>query len=226
MSKTAAGALLGTVGCMLIAGSVEMARCPQLVAFVPKPETVAMTPERQHELAAMLARESAEAKIALPQGFVAEPARAVMPEVNGATSVKPARLDARKSRAARISHAAASASQLAKADAAGDRVNAEPEKQWVVLAAWEEVRTVSHIPGTTSDYEANAVGEDGSAKEPSNSINVKAGQSSTAGQASSATQPEAGSRYTVTRLILRVVPANSNSIQPGMVRGGWFVIQL
>jgi hypothetical protein len=31
----------------------------------------------------------------------------------------------------------------------------------------------------------------------------------------------------VTRLILRVVPANSNSTQsPSVVRGGWFVIQL
>ncbi len=37
--------------------SVEMARCPQLVAFVPEQKSLAMTPARQQELAAMLARE-------------------------------------------------------------------------------------------------------------------------------------------------------------------------
>jgi hypothetical protein len=176
-------------------------------------------------MAAMLARESAEAKIALPQGFVAQPTRAVIPEGNGVALVKPARHGARKSQAARFPSATQPASQIANADVAGDRVNPTQEQQWVVLAAWEEVRTVSQTPGTTSDYEANAVGEDGSLQAMPNN-NVTKAQRPTAGQAARTTQPQTGSRYTVTRLILRVVPANSNSIQPGMVRGGWFVIQL
>src|SRR5215831_12176518 len=44
MSKTASNALLATLGCTLIAGSIEMARCPQLVAFVPRQNSLAMTP--------------------------------------------------------------------------------------------------------------------------------------------------------------------------------------
>ena len=229
LSKGAAVALLGTVGCALIAGAVDMARCPQLVAFVPMQNSVAMTAERQREMAAMLARESADAKTTLPQGFRAEPARAVMPDVNGANLVKTARHNARKNSAAGNIHAAVSESQIAKADAAGDRVNPGPEQQWMVLAAWEEVRTVSHTSSdTTSDYEPNAVAEDGAAQAPQEN-NVTMGQGTTAAQAASKTpQPnQTSSQYTVTRLILRVVPANSNSTQsPSVVRGGWFVIQL
>jgi beta-lactamase regulating signal transducer with metallopeptidase domain len=230
LSKGAAVAMLGTVGCALVAGSMEMARCPQLVAFVPRQNSVAMTAERQREMAAMLARESAEAKITLPQGFRAEPARAVMSDVNGASPVKPARHNARKGVAAGNMHAREREQQIAKADAAGDRVNPGPEQQWVVLAAWEEVRTVSHISsGTTSDYEANAVMEDGAGQTLLDST-LTAGHDTTAGPAASKTPHpnQASSQYTVTRLILRVVPANSNSTQPAtaVVRGGWFVIQL
>ena len=107
---------------------------------------------------------------------------------------------------------------------AGDRVNTGPEQQWVVLAAWEEVQTVSRTStNTASDYEANAVAQDGSAQ-------TEQGSGTTAGKAMSKTphQNQSSSQYTVTRLILKVVPANSNSTQPatGMMRGGWFVIQL
>ena len=227
LSKGAAVALLGTVGCALIAGSMEMARCPQLVAFVPQQNSVAMTEERQREMAAMLAREGADAKITLPQGFRAEPARALMPEVNGANLVKPARHSARKNSAAGNMHATEPEQQIASVDTAGDRVNPGPEQQWVVLAAWEEVRTVSHTSSdTTSDYEPNAVAEDGAAQtSPDNTTT-----GTTAGQAASKTPHpnQTSSQYTVTRLILRVVPANSNSTQPAtaVARGGWFVIQL
>jgi beta-lactamase regulating signal transducer with metallopeptidase domain len=230
LSKGAAVAMLGTVGCALIAGSVEMARCPQLVAFVPQQKSMAMTPERQREMAAILARENAEAKVSLPSGFRAVPAREVMPEMSRTSLGKPARHDARKNSGAVNLGATESARQIAKADAAGDRVNPGPEQQWVVLAAWEEVQTVSRISsGTTSDYEANAVTDDGAAQ-TQQSNGMTAGQGTAPGQAASKTpqQNQTSSQYTVTRLILRVVPANSNSTQPATiaVRGGWFVIQL
>jgi hypothetical protein len=98
-----------------------------------------------------------------------------------------------------------------------------------VLAAWEEVQTVQHVSAqnsstnATSDYDGNAVAEDGAVAEQQ-----QAGV--TSGQAASKTprQNQTTSAYTVTRLILKVVPANSKSTQPGtgIVRGGWFVIQL
>ncbi len=124
LSKAAAGALLGAVGCALVAGSVEMARCPQLVAFVPEQKSLAMTPERQQEMAAMLARENAEAKMSLPAGFHAVQAKAVMPPLRPASEHDPS-IEAQKSEAAVAVKAAAKddAQQIAKADVAGDRVN-------------------------------------------------------------------------------------------------------
>ncbi len=225
LSNAAAVALLGTMGCALIAASVEMARCPQLVAFVPEQKSMAMTPERQREMAAMLARENVEAKGTLPSGFRAVPAKAVMPEMSRSSKGKPARHDAQKNLATMNLHATESPRQIAKADPAGDRVNPGAEQQWVVLAEWEEVQTVSRISSSTaSDYEANAVADNGAAQ------TQQANNMTAAGQAAGKTpqQNQTSSQYTVTRLILRVVPANTNSSQPATVavRGGWFVIQL
>jgi hypothetical protein len=224
LNKAAAGVLLGAVGCALVAGSVEMARAPQLVAFVPEQKSLAMTPARQQEMAAMLARENAEAKISLPAGFHTMQAKAVMPESGRASVVNPARYEARKN-----STAAATKKEIAQADAAGDRVNAGAEQQWVVLAAWEEVRTVSRGSDTVSDY-------DTSAGEASAAVNARNGEGATQTQqsvnkttenATSRLQNHTGS-YTITQLILRVEPANSNSnsTQPASTRGGWLVIQM
>ena len=165
LSRGAAVALLGTVGCALVAGSVEMARCPQLVAFVPEQKSLAMTPARERAMTAMLARENAEAKMALPPGFRAVPAKAVMPKISRTSLGKAAHHDARKISATANLHASDGAREIAKADVAGDRVNPGPEQQWVVLAAWEEVQTVSRTSSSTaSDYEANAVAQDGAAQ--------------------------------------------------------------
>ncbi len=225
LSTAAAGALLGTVGCALVAGSVEMARCPQLVAFVPEQKSLAMTPARQREMTAMLARENAEAQMTLPPGFRAVPARAVMPKIGRRSLVKFAHHDARKSSATVNTDATESARENAKADVAGDRVNPGPEQQWVVLAAWEEVQTVSRTSSSTArDYEASAVAQDGAAETEQNNNGTPAGQAAS----KTPHQNQTSSQYTVTRLILRVIPANAKSTQPatGAVRGGWFVIQL
>ena len=92
MSRAATAALLGAVGCALVASSVEMARCPELVAFVPEQKSVGMTPARHPEMAAM-ARENAEAK-SLTAGFHAVQARVVMPEAKPARNA-PRLLDSR-----------------------------------------------------------------------------------------------------------------------------------
>jgi len=225
LSTAAAGALLGTVGCALIAGAVEMARCPQLVAFVPEQKSLAMTPARQREMAAMLARENAEAKMMLPSGFRAVPAKAVVPEMGRTSLAKGGIHHARKSSAAVNAEATQEARQVANSDVAGDRVNPSPEQQWVVLAAWEEVQTISRISSNTaSDYETNAVAQDGAAPTAQSNNGTPAGQATS----QALHQNQTSTQYTVTRLILKVVPANSNSTQPatGVVRGGWFVIQL
>jgi hypothetical protein len=216
MSRTAAGALLAAIGCALMAATVEMARAPELVAFVPRQTALAMTAARQQQLAALLAQESADAKATLPQGFRAVQAKAIMPPVGRAVSIS-----AVKHETAGASYEGAAQKhprEVAKSGAAGDRVIPGEEQQWVVLAAWEEVHTVSRQNGENLVADFDGDRQDSRATDP-NSSTQKSGS-----------QGAAANRYTVTQLILRVVPANqnSNSTQPatGIVRGGWLVIQL
>ena len=114
LSRAATAALLGTVGCALVAGSVEMARCPQLVAFVPAQKELAMTPARQREMAEMLARESAEAKMSFPAGFHAVQARVVMPETHQPNAMNAPRHESAKETAVadRTSHKIAKAKAM------------------------------------------------------------------------------------------------------------------
>jgi len=225
LRRAAAGALLGALGCALVAGSIEMARCPQLVAFVPEQKSLAMTPARQREMSAMLARESAEAKINLPAGFHAVQAKAVMPETHPVAAMDAPRHESAKCAAAKAV-ADQTSQKIAKTRGIGDRMKPGAEQQWVVLAAWEEVQTVSRTAGAMMDYDANAVTSDftGAA-----AAQTQQNQGKIAGQATRRLPNQKISEYTITQLILRVVPANlnSNSTQPaGSVRRGWFVIQL
>jgi hypothetical protein len=116
--------------------------------------------------------------------------------------------------------------QLARVDVAGDRVNPEPEHQWVVLSAWEEVRTVTRTSNTITDYYASAASTDIGNDE---AAQIQHDNSKTAGHATNRLPNQTSNQYTIRQLILSVAPANtnSNSTQPAMsVRGGWFVIQL
>jgi beta-lactamase regulating signal transducer with metallopeptidase domain len=235
MSKAASGAVLGVLACMLIAGSVEMARCPQLVAFVSRQNEVAMTPERQQQLAALLAREHADSRMVLPTNFHPVQAKAVLPS----TQVVP-RTAKRGSRQSALQVQAKIASGGAKEIAmtkqsgneasavAGDRVNRDPIQQWVVLAAVEEVQTVKRSTGSESDYGAEAVCDRGPRIQSTASA-AAAGKRKAAGRAQSDGTSNAGgmeNQYTITRLLLRVVPANPGSTQPTSVHGGWLVFQL
>jgi hypothetical protein len=227
LNRAAAGALLGTMGCALVAGSVEMARAPQLVAFVTEQKSLAMTPARQQEMAAMLARENVEAKLRLPAGFHALQAKAVLPEVERASVTNTSKHHAQKSAAAAAMKTVENEhAQLARVDVAGDRVNPEPEQQWVVLSAWEEVRTVTRTSNTITDYYASAASTDIGNDE---AAQIQHDNSKTAGHQTNRLPNQTSNQYTIRQLILSVAPANtnSNSTQPAMsVRGGWFVIQL
>jgi len=230
MSKAASGAVLGMLGCVLVAGSVEMARCPQVVAFVPAQKSLAMTPERQQELAALLAREDAESRMTAPPNFHAVQTKAMIPEVQQATpnvckhARKKAAKESRKS----------GAEQIAKTQPQfGDRVNLDVDQQWVVLAAWEEVQTVSRSTGSVADYDATPVADTSSWNARSAQASAPQGRASIRRKkqpGAKANTGQAANQYTITRLILRVVPAdsNSNSTQPPSesMHGGWLVFQL
>jgi beta-lactamase regulating signal transducer with metallopeptidase domain len=243
MSRTAAGALLTALGSMLVAGSVEMARVPQLVAFVPKHNTQAMRPARQidqGQLDALLARENAEAKITLAPSYRAVPAKAILPHPHPSASANRNRVALKHDTPASTVAAVPPQpdQQIARTELSGDRVvSPEPQpQQWVVVAAWERVSTFSRAPQAISDYEP---GSSGIAAQ--NSTSSTTASNSTSGSTTNApaqpappntsqNQNRPAHQYTVTQLILRVVPANPNSssTQPATVplRDGWFVIQL
>lgn len=236
MSRTAAGALLATLGSMLFAGSVEMSRCPQLVSFVPEHNAQAMTPARQVQLDALLAREATEAKSQLPASYRAVATKAVLPEEHHTrrhTIARPSPDEQPSNEAVQ-----ASAQEIAKSDQLGDRVmptEPQPQQQWIVVTEWRALSSSSRIPQTISDFEP----ESGTANPPATSNGAQsaarqtaaASTASPAAPSSSNNQPASPVRqFTVTQLILRVVPANpkSTSTQPptATVRDGWFVIQL
>jgi BlaR1 peptidase M56 len=227
LNKAAAGGMLAAVGCALLAGSVEMARAPQLVAFVAQQKSLMMSPAREQEMAALLARENAEAKVNFPVGFHAITAKVVVPEVGRGIVVNAPKHKGRMSEAATAEEAPEKedAQQIANASLGYDRANPSGEQQWVVTAAWQEVRTVSRTSGTITDYYAST-----STTEVSDDVmgQTQQGHIKTAGNTTERLLNQT-SGYTFTQLILRVVPANlnSNSTQPAMsVRDGWFVIQL
>jgi beta-lactamase regulating signal transducer with metallopeptidase domain len=237
MSTTAAGTLLATLGSMLLAGSVEMSRFPQLVAFVPKHNTQAMTPARQVELEALLARENTQAKAPLPANYHVLPAKAVLPEQHSLASaltrrhtpLKPAPEVRPFSIAAPIG-----AQQISKSDQLGDRViSSEPQpQQWVVVTTWREVSSASRVPQTISDFEPES--------EPVTAPPTTSAQNSPRQPASAGTPAQSPNdksqtappmqHFTVRQLILRIIPAspNSSSTQPPTttIRDSWFVIQL
>jgi hypothetical protein len=237
LNRVAAIGLLGTVCVAMIAGSLEMARVPQFIAFVPQEKT--STEAQRQQLASLIAQETADARPHLPTGFRAVQAHALMPQVLRAavpltmhrvrdckTIPGPSKADpVKKTPVSKASPANDSQERMAKVDTADHEI-ARTEQHWVVLTAWRqstEIRSTEITSGPISDFasEPAASENDGSAGSNKNSP--------PADQAAKVPSPAAGS-YTFTQLILKVVPAdsNANSIQPiaGPIRSGWFVIQL
>jgi hypothetical protein len=144
---------------------VELARCPQLVAFVATP-------------AAQFAATPQIAQPAIP-GYRAVNAMAVLPAA-------PERLLYRKPYAVRLAHHSNVASHaLPQADPLNLRAARQPEPpQWIVLTSWQ-VQAPQTKSGRVADYDT--------------------GDDETVGQ----TGPGSGNQVTVTRLILRVAPANT-----------------
>ena len=242
LSPWAAKALLGTLGCGLVFGSVEFARCPQLVAFVPAQRLTAqeLAPAApQFRYAAAFVEGSARRG---EPGFRAIDTVAHMRTAGVAASApRPAisagRAAAKTVEAVRPKSAdaetalAAPHEELLKAEMPAPH---EPQEeagqgeagQWVVLTTWREVETATAAKAAGSP-DSNRAGDravdstayqvtDEYAYQYSEALQSAPGAAArrqpAAGQAEP--NPETGSRITVTRLILRIYSANprSNSI--------------
>ncbi len=224
MSPFASGVLLATLGGSLLAASVELARCPQFVAFVPVQKTM---------LAAGRGKDSGDVPDAVyrPEarglsGFHAVEAKAVMPK---------ATTPAERRQSAGVHSMKVAAAEVpvreVRAKATLQASTAPEEQQWIVLTSWEQIETSS-----TPAVRAPALHP------------VDALQGDVAENANSADSlPQAGApdiqapetrmtrRVMVTQLVLRVVPVSLKSSQSSQssrpkaeqsFRAGWLVFQL
>ena len=192
--------MLAALSCGLIFGSVELARCPQVVAFMPTPNAAVIAqaqansngPARLIPASFIPTRESRLKRSA--QSFRALDVNAVMPATQPAMAVNSRQTDVPGSQPQRAWRA--KSSNLAAGTPREQLLNAEmpnaqpnstaPPQQWVVLTTWEQVQT-SAPSGQIADYDS--AGE--------TDINEP-------------TQPGSGAgRMTITRMILRVYPAGA-----------------
>jgi beta-lactamase regulating signal transducer with metallopeptidase domain len=197
--------------CGLIFGSVELARCPQLVAFVPArtPATAQLAQSAPRRMSAAGHEVRASWKQPNPERF----GRGYMVEARATLPVQTSHvltLNATSSAAARKL-----ASQPSPRLAAGNTprqvlLKAETPDQsaqpgWIVLTTWEEV--------------AVAGNQDASLESPASVPPVP--------EEANAPAP-AQSHITVTRMVFRVAPASFVSPSPTAVRtrDGWLVIQM
>ncbi len=150
----AAGALVGMVSCGLILGSAELARSPQLVAFVaaPKPDREVATLAPQDGSEGMAA---ADAAFQSSQRLRAIETKATVP-VSRNAAVKPV-----APRPSRSDNSSDGVTETAMTDAPAPRAELVKavtptsgdapahSQEFVVLAAWEEVQTSVTQPSVT-----------------------------------------------------------------------------
>jgi beta-lactamase regulating signal transducer with metallopeptidase domain len=229
-------ALMGALSCGLLLGSIELSRCPQLVAFVPAqihdrvafaanltaPVSARIAPARVHNAAYLSVRNAGTDHPSTDTHATKIEAslRASSPApLSDARASKEGSGIRQKSALFRETPSFQPNSQsphpmFLNAELPSSQPLPDQEQQWIVLTTWEQVETTHQNAGLTADYETGA------------NANASDVQSKNAGTAQPGQQT--ASQITVTRLILRIFPANSLSTQPALVptRDGWLVLQL
>ena len=203
LHPAAARALVGAVGCGLLFGSVELARCPQVVAFVaaqrpsvqaaePMPATA--EPTGLERAAYEPASESIRAHVA---GLRAIPAKAILSARHGAAepvafasprrSAKPSANATESAIVAMVPGAPRERLVKAFAPTPAPAQSAE----YFIFATWERVQTSPSRAEAIADYDTSATKE------------------SQAGAVMKQPETQAAVRIIVTRVILAVYPAGS-----------------
>ena len=223
----AARVLVGVAGCGLLVASVELARCPQMVAFVPAARTVTLETQA---VGGNSGFHSVETKAILPASHdvaaltPTSPRRAVTKSVEAAGASK--RQIASTSEAPREVLLRAETSDPDAGTAGQDASSGFAGRvQYVVLTAWEEVRTSPRNAGMISDYDTGATTQPQSAN------------------AAMQTNERPAVRITVTRLIFAVYTIDARPASPAtgtnpthaedsdrppapLPESGWLVFQL
>lgn len=219
LTTAAARAMLVVLGFGLLAGSVELARCPQAVAFVAASNSQVPGPQQMAQADAVM-RDRAfyvptSETAGRAQGFRMVQTKAILAPVLSESapttanskhhfvvnSTEPAEnetaaLDSTQEREHETLLKAEmpdSGAQDASPQNASAAQNAQP--QFIVLTAWEQVQTAPQASRTIADYDNSAAASaDPGAKQ--------------GGAATDNHQSAAAPQITVTRLILRVAPAS------------------
>jgi len=245
LGPVAARSLMAALGCSLLVGSVELARCPQIIGFVAPP-TVRVS--ERSEASAMAKADMAgdrlytstyntamaggnsqphatQLKATLPVGKgcplerrtpVHQPTKAVQ---SSAAVMGPV-----WSRMGRALSQQAPKEELVKTDMAENRATQEAAPSdddasqgqgWIVLTTWEQV-----------EAEPAGHGDSGTNVAAAKTTAETAG--STAVHPSGHAQSQAAGQVIYTRLILRVTPANDGSPTSTAIpfHDGWLVFQL
>jgi len=235
LSPVTARVLLGAFGCSLLAGTIELARCPKLVAFVPATQASDRAP-------AGFGPKDGGADVG-DAVYPTDPARARLTagarmvqtraEIPSASVVKPTAGRARWKGGVEGELRAASSEpgatpHLSRAIAAHKRVpsSAEAAQQLIVFTAFEQIETTTtQSRKPIADYETQPANDASTAPK---AIDEAAPAKSDAQPADSRSSSGTERRTTVTQLILRITPSSSKSTHPAAIPfgDGWFVIQL
>jgi beta-lactamase regulating signal transducer with metallopeptidase domain len=224
MHPVAARALLAVIGCSLFAVTLGLARCPQLVAFVAPTQATA-TPDTDAIAQLGDAVDPSDPRSAkLPRGIYAVQAKAIMP-VAPLTEKLASRAPLSRTSAVGEPRSLSSEpgvhAQNASAHTAKHSPRAvEASQQLIVFTAWEQVETSAPTAQNIADYDTAPAADNDTTSKSSDDATAN---SDTGKPAKAQTTNR---HLTVTRLIFRIVPADSNSSQPAAMPIGWFVIQL
>jgi hypothetical protein len=234
----AARSLMAVLGCGLLLGAAGLARCPQMVAFSPMPEVESTRLGRSahytqvvdpaftslRTMAVQTSAHRAQAGPYLTELKAPMPIRAQSSEMNLAgkkteSHAGPARqlADPRFSKPAvreEMLKANLSLPEAApRADGGPDATDGQSQdanQGWIVLTAWEQVETSGQWDQMDKAHQAD--------------------RSMTSDEAASqSAKQDSGQRnaqMTITRLVFRVIPVNSQSPAAGQLRTGWLVFQL
>ncbi|MGB6973220.1 MAG: hypothetical protein WBD67_00915, partial [Terracidiphilus sp.] len=245
LNPIATRALLGVLGCGLLAGSVELARAPQMVAFVAAPPAhpvaqinteealpahssapaaalALLHPPRVHtRLATHTLRAEAPRSPALLQPSAAPstapsaaPSAALLaalqPDSNSvsAASAEPASTRSAPAPEWVASNAPAPRSGLSERPASVSTAP-DPAQEWIVFTAWQQVQTESVLTDSPA-------------------TRTQASADHTDKVLDSAPTHRITTRFTITRVFFRVVPASSVPTNAAALpmREGWLVLQI
>jgi hypothetical protein len=228
LSPVAARALIGVVGCGLLVGSVEMARCPQMVAFVaaPRPQNLAAT-EMAGASRGLYTLANNPGLASSASGYRMIQAKAILPashseatplatvSTHRATQHAPVMANpeiASNDRNAGAPHETLLKAEIPSADSA-QPVSQDETPQYIVLTAWRQVLIAPQSSRAIADYDAGSVPDQRNGDQNSNESKLDRQNRSAAPQqvANPNTAPSAAptTQIMVTRLILRIEPAST-----------------